>query len=437
MNRYTKILLAGTAAASLILVATTQANATSDPTDPLIEAAEEQAAANIEAVQQSDKIVPSFAASSSRVQVSETESIELLPALFEHSVTLPDAIDATAGLENVVAYRFSGGGVQGEFSLATGISVDEYLQGFYDDYGTQPQIVAAIVQMPATTDASRSSEPVQSLPVVAVDAPEFVADEMTYGEAWEPATTAQEEAALQSDVQARGAARYPDWIPESASVFVTKKNGLPQFKEFYLWSGPGQSPALVPAHWGIEMEVNLFNGAAPGSRPLTCAGEYKAQFFAINQHYTWSVGYGSSPAIDPTPYADYNDLFDECNRNSMSIGVMLPQLHPGASNGMPPMITVDVIAPKGTQTSNRMSANLQAVWDSGCQVNGVALTDCMGLFNGDSNWNSWFNAVGAPIPSKARPVLNYNNAKMGPGYCWGSNGYGESPSFAITCPAST
>jgi hypothetical protein len=54
----------------------------------------------------------------------------------------------------VQAYRFENAEIVGEYSPQTGLRPGEYLEDFEDLYGTQPEFVAVIVDVPARNSPS-------------------------------------------------------------------------------------------------------------------------------------------------------------------------------------------------------------------------------------------------------------------------------------------
>ena len=61
-------------------------------------------------------------------------------------------VDAARSVEfagyEISAYRFENAEIVGEFSPAGNVSVDEYVDTFVSDYGTEPQIVSAVIEVP-------------------------------------------------------------------------------------------------------------------------------------------------------------------------------------------------------------------------------------------------------------------------------------------------
>jgi hypothetical protein len=176
--------------------------------------------------------------------------------------------------------------------------------------------------------------------------------------------------------------------------------------------------ASANALWvGAEFEVNLYNDAIGGHRP-NCNYQYKDAFWAKNYGWNWAVmrsDYQAANLSSLGAYADYNDLSDSCNRNSIAIGLRYPQNIEYVNGGYGVMIWVS--APNGYKASSRVGGTVQAVWGGYCDSfpgSSMSSTDCMGVTAG-----SW--------PSSApafRLTANYNKGWTVPSKCWISTGKG-------------
>jgi hypothetical protein len=111
-------------------------------------------------------------------------------------------------------------------------------------------------------------------------------------------------------------------------------------------------------------------------------------------------------------YADYNDLSDPCEKNSMAIGFQAPwQLPDYPNNSQEVLVTIQ--APRGVEDTGRIGALVQSVNASQCLVAPwMARTDCMGIVSG---------SVGD------RPVLAEWRNWRAPARCWFSDNYGTDP----------
>jgi len=130
----------------------------------------------------------------------------------------------------------------------------------------------------------------------------------------------------------------------------------------------------------------------------------------------------TASADDLGVYADYNDLSDECKKNSIAIGVKNPTLM-GKSLSGDSGLTTEIWAPRGTEPSSHISGTVQAVSAKSCNTGlGVfmALTDCMGLTNISTHW------AGHPTGNYHRPTLGeHRNYFVAPAKCWLTGSYGN------------
>jgi len=340
-----------------------------------------------------------------------------------HPVSLPDAVEASRQLDDpVVAYAFTNSDIVGEYSPA-GQSVESFLQDFAADYGTQPQITGVVVereirQERETGRAARAAV-APGITSLEVAAPELTAAPMSPSARMRSMIAPPEQGAAPVVSTARSAAAAAaDWRPDDMEGYVQSAGGNVSFMTSYYWHS-GSRPDMVPANWGLEFEVNLYNGASSNFRPA-CLGGYKERFAAQNYGYSWRVVYQNGVAGDLGSlgaYADVNDLSDPCNRNSMAIGLRYPQ-RIASTNGGYGVIFV-ITAPKGTEATSGLGGVVQAVSDDYCRTalgGSMSLTDCMGVTAG-----SWPSGRGP----QSRITLNPDKGKRGPTYCWTSFGKGE------------
>lgn len=340
----------------------------------------------------------------------------LITVPFEHSVSLQEAIAATERTTyDVVGFRYDNPGIVGEYYLGSGIAPDEYLKDFTAQYGSAPQVVAAITEQPKDAVSKGTKGQKQSAVTLPVEVPEFVAPPIG-GPAVESLDTfISEQSTEQMAITASSYVAVRDsWKPSEVSVMIQNQGSSNYFEQFAYWPGPS-SPANVPYHVGVEIEVNLYNSASTAGRPA-CAIGYKDAFFAKNYGWNWAVWNSNyAPLTGVGAYADYNDLSDPCNRNSIAVGMRYPKNIPTSPNNSGYAIGVSITAPKGNQASNRIGAVWQLVDDTYCSNSSDnGLTDCMGL-------------GGLQLPSGmdgARGVLAESRNWTAPDRCWTSGDYG-------------
>lgn len=336
----------------------------------------------------------------------------------------------------VSAFRFENDVVVGEYSPSSGVDVETYLAEFNDLYGTQPEISHVVVEMP--TEQAKSLYMSKGL-TVSPPLSSTARSSSYVAPAADPARIEQlfesrrERAGIDMagvDQQARGAARAATrWEPTSVDVQITRPTSSTVLFDQYLNWYPGQaSTDVMNGEDGWEAEVNVYTDASAyqvNQRPncSVAAANYKDRPFAKNYGWNWSVMYDSGFGLNPLPsrlgaYADYNDLFDECNRNSIGIGIRSPQTLGAWPNGMQEMLIL-VTAPRGLDNIGRISGNIQPVNSTGCLLQPwLSNTDCMGLTQTGyqsrgtlASWRNW----------------------TAPTVCWNSGGYGEIPPSKYPC----
>lgn len=324
----------------------------------------------------------------------------------------------------VVAWRFENPEIVGELSANPQTSVEDFLRNFDESYGTQPQFVAAIIEVPADQAEARYASKRSAEHEIESTGPDFVADpvdpariDALLDERRANVGTAKSDMGIQSlPPQAK------NWFPEYADIIIQREDPLRiLFDQYYTWNGTDSKTSNLSADDGFEMEVNITTdnpAYQAGSRGLpACPAGYKDQPFAKNYDYEWwaalvNTGTGlTAMASDVNAYADYNDFGDNCNRNSMAIGFRTPQAIPSYPNGQQE-VAVQIMAFRGADTTGRISSGLvQSVNATGCVLQPwLSLTDCMGLSESTSGNRltlSEQSSVGWIAPPKCWSSLDY------------------------------
>ncbi len=225
------------------------------------------------------------------------------------------------------------------------------------------------------------------------------------------------------------------WDPDFADIASQSVSGGAEmyFQQYYNWNGYTTHTTLLNSWYGFEAEVNIettnsaYQSGTRGAGSL-CPSGYKDQPYAKNYSgIFWAafVNTGSgmgAMASSVEAYADYNDLLDACNRNSMAVGIRSPQNIPSHSSGMQE-IMLTILAHRGVDTSGPISGTMQTIEEDMCVYwgwTGPSNTDCMGVMQ---------QSVGE------RPTLGDWRGWWAPNKCWTSNGYGGSgyPPATYTC----
>lgn len=304
----------------------------------------------------------------------------------------------------------------------------------FEEYGAQPAVVHLVVQAPAEEVKSIGAREIESK--IGAEYKEVAAEPIS-----PDSSVGILLAAGQTDPQAAEERTNPSalasptrWDPDIAQQMVTRgpNDVNNKFTGHYVWASLNTAPYVLQAQHGLEFEVNIHsdNPLITGSgRPSCTPSNYKDVPFAKNYGWTWS-GYTGSPNPPGGTitnlaalglYADYNDLSDECNRNSIAVGLAIPQDIPLPYTSSQYYFGWSILAPRGIETSNRISAVIQSVSTHWCEANTwMPLTDCMGV------WNSGYGVN--------RPVLGAWRNWVAPNRCWTSMDYGSTTPVAFSCP---
>ncbi|QHC61131.1 hypothetical protein [Rathayibacter sp. VKM Ac-2760] len=353
---------------------------------------------------------PDVAVSSNPQQIQATRVT--LP--LAHPVKLKDAVSFASKLGTAVrAFSFNNGDIEGEYSPSPDQSVDTFLAGFAERFGTQPEVTGVVIEVPL--EQARMRAQARSAPLdpgaAAFDAPLATLSAKLERFATPPTATGGE--------MSRAAAAAGDWRPNDVEGQITNQNGRADFFMSYWWHS-GSVPAQMPTGFGAEFQIDLTDSSRPSetsSRP-NCAVAYKENMWAKNYDWNWALykpDYSAASQSTVGAYADINDLSDPCNRNSMAIGMRYPQKIQAANGGYGVMIWLS--APRGYRTSSMATGVVQAVSDSFCTTgagSGMALTDCMGVYAG-----SW--PLSTPM---TRTTLGATRNWSVPAKCWQSQGKG-------------
>lgn len=372
----------------------------------------------------------------SELNAQTLSSTMRVTAPFDHALSLQDALDlADARAVAIVGIRVDNETAVGEFSTAEGFTTQQYTEWFQKEFGVVPQATGWIMERARPFNKDGSPTPVPDEPIVVTELPEFRApsqvEESSATELEERSSALGEAPSATREMSARAASKR--WEPTVVEVDIeedTYNNGI-QFRQYAFWDG-GASPANKPNGFGMEFGVELYNGRG-GTRFVTnteCPSDYKSAFIAQNQNFKlWGVSTGrTSLSSSVNAYADYNDLFDSCGRNSITIGMRnpdkIPQFSPGKYS-----ILVSVLAPRGNRTSSHISGDVQLVDEVGCVFQPwLSLTDCMGL--GASLAPGGYDLHRATLSVDRKWVA-------GPNRCWVSGGSGYSKPVPVIPTSAT
>lgn len=345
---------------------------------------------------------------------------------FESSQSLSEAV-VTKSLFGypVLGYRFENDEIVGEFSPSSEVGVDNYLADFFADYGTAPEVKFAIIEIPVEL-ARKLHEDEARAPAKAPLRAEAAFEASPVDPVKIDALLAQFRARNPEKPEPRTARTATTWKPTQADIQVFRDSIFVDFSQYYYWDGSTARTGVMNSADGWEAEVNIYTshpdfqgGERGGSQ---CPGA-KDRPFAKNYNWTWSalVNTGSGMttlASAANAYADYNDLQDACNRNSMAIGIRSPQAIPSYPDGMQEVL-LNIQALRGQDETGRIGGVVQAVNGTWCSLNPwLSNTDCMGVGQSSSGnrltlaeWRNWI------APNKCWQSFSYGDVAPDPYYC--------------------
>jgi hypothetical protein len=416
---------------------------------------------------------------------------------FDHSVSLDDAADVMAGRdEDVVAYRFESEDLVGEWAPGDGETVADFLEEFDGEYDTEPEVVSVAVIPPEEANlrgglgASRALLADPLLEEIETDKPTLVADPATgpaivdFDEVTDAAFDQEDERVFtglstpQTTWGTLAAAPVGQltswkWGPSFAYGIVTKKkiNSVKYVavKMYFKWNGTDSSPTKIDSEFGAEFSVDFWgdywtndehrcqvpsaiidNSCLPtaprcqdidGSRRILTAYNQappdrpQGYYYAV---YMKGAGVGDSAKNVKKlgAYRDTNDVWDNCNRNSITVGLRDPQQITKRGDGTYKLYTsVRAWHPDGgkkdfvwnvdTDTTDDLYADVTTISRTNCPTEDVAnpnFTDCMGIpFPNGATWNPPNGQS-----SQTQTLLSRKSSLNGPNYCWTVHGHGES-----------
>ncbi|MFF1571234.1 hypothetical protein ACFVWR_00675 [Leifsonia sp. NPDC058292] len=351
-------------------------------------------------------------------------------APFDHPIRVEEAVQLASDRGvSIAGVRVENPTAEAEYTLTPDLTAAEFVEWFEGEFGVSPQAVGWIrnIERPVNANGTLADIPDEAAVITglpeAVAAPtkeESSADQLRE---WAEAEAGSVPSGKSSTtaIEPRGSTGV-GWRPNTVEVDIEPSSSTTlQFRQYAYW-GNGSSPMNTYPGFGLEFQMDLFNNATGTRLPgdIGCSGSHngKDAFIAKNYAYpAWGVTAGQSNLKSAvSAYADYNDIFDSCGRNSMSIGMRYPHEIPSFA---PTKYTVliTILASRGNSTSSRLGSSIQQVNDGSCIVPGVALTDCMGVTNGapPGGWDR----------EGSRAILNENRRWVAaPSRCWVSNAFG-------------
>lgn len=318
------------------------------------------------------------------------------PTTVEDALTLVDDVDL-----EVVGVRHEQPGIEGEFFIDNGQSLEAFLDGFEGETGTMPQAVSLIAAVDNADSASArngtyapSAAQVQEASEVVVEAsaslPEFIAPLATPTQDVDAKVAASAESAS-TDTASRLASAT--WFPHYNEIFAMQSFSDVEGADtasvavYSIWNGGSNSPDVIPTDWGIEVDTYQYNDAMIGVRPGCAPGVYAAFWGSKGSGpsgvASWYI-YNLSSELPQTTlgaYYDWVDGLDACSDQSLSIGIGYPRSLSAYSETTGGSVVLQTVihTARGTKSSSPMSVNMQANSNDCNDVNRGPASDCMGL----------------------------------------------------------
>jgi hypothetical protein len=409
---------------------------------------------------------------------------------FDHAVSLGDAVDVMSNRsETVLGYRYESNDIVGEW-FPDSETVSDFLYESQTKYATVPAVAQVIVLDPSATlmvggsGMSRVRQ-MASLPDSIVTNKPVLVPALATGPEIQAFQASVDDAVSTENSQVVAGLVAPDatwgpmalapspsllrWDPSRADIRIQKivvsvPGGVVRkvrFDSNYYWNGVRTSPTKVDSNFGLEFSNDVVGNhyaknayrcelpLVPQCWPIigaSCDKSESQNWLVANMHgwswrvyvYAASTAAASKGAKAITPYADYNDLWDECNRNSITIGLRYPEKIPQLADGSY-RLRVVIDAPKGpgnfgqsSDNSDKVSSIVQAVERISCSQSEslhlkTSLTVCMGA------------NVAVPWLAYGRPyekLLALKPDRVGPNYCWTVSNYGLNTPVRYTCGGS-
>lgn len=300
----------------------------------------------------------------------------------EHPVSIDAIVEAAAQLPVApMGYRFEQDGVEGEFYPNGAEDVAQFKDDFLGDYGTEAEIVGVVLApQAASAEVSRVAVGVEIVDLAAGLAP---FDAPPVNEDGEVVERAESEPPANGGPQLRAAG---SWVPTYMEVgAMNQMNNQAVISTYNFWEYG--TPTAFPSGWGMEINTYMLNSAMGSSlRPL-CPSGYQRAFWAGRSTssndgiISWSI-FNSQAALNKASigaYWDWVDTFDECDTQSMTIGIGYPRNISLDPNGYYVIQTV-IRTNKGSVARNPAGGYYQGITDD-CGLMSPA-SHCMGLNTG-------------------------------------------------------
>lgn len=331
----------------------------------------------------------------------------------QHSISLQDAASEAPGFPaRVIGFGYSNPAVSGAFFPSATYSREQFLEDFAAEHASLPQIVSFFTA-PGTLEDLQKAQAKK----VPVRSPKFTSPQPPKEGSRSQQMLNQLQPDASPSVQSL-AVEEDSWFPEDNEIRTYDSGGNAVVKSSYKWNQGSGSLSNFDSKYGFEAEIHLrSDGKYSGVRPFcyelfheepASMDTVKKHFWAQNQNWSsWSVAtlVSASPGAESIEaYADYNDLGDGCDTQSIAVGIGRPANIPGQTQTTYGF-SVSIVAPPGEVPVNHLyTAGLQAVsHDCGLPWGNTAHTDCMAVtqlpYPTSDGYHIALNENGAAYPS--------------------------------------
>lgn len=213
------------------------------------------------------------------------------------------------------------------------------------------------------------------------------------------------------------------WSPEWVGTKIENRASSVLFSQQSQY-GTTTRLSNIEAGFGLEMEVNLhadpaanLSGKKPFCENSVGAVASDSYYFAKNNDYfNYNLYAGGGDLSETEWYLDYNDLSDNCNIQSIALGIVEPQKLATIQNPGVDTLIWNIETPKGTTPKNTVTSLWQLVENETCLSPAGSLmnpTDCMGL-----------NTTREPS-QPPRQISSLKRNLQGPAVSWHSDYHGH------------
>ncbi|MGL5858071.1 MAG: hypothetical protein ACRC35_06645 [Angustibacter sp.] len=323
---------------------------------------------------------PVLASESRAAVVSASQRQNSEPGLhtveLDHPVSVEDAVRLTSQLDvPIVELRMTGAGVLGGLVPSSGESPAAQAlwveSAFTARFGRAPAVSAVVVEADggSVVDERVRSTLTAAAPARLTDTPGGMSAPVTgliRGRTIGPRQAPQD---------------FDSHFPSSwVGLAYTRRGPGPPRRatdnNFLYNARFGARPSNFPDDWGLEMGMTLYNPALSGLPRPACGldgGDSDDDFWAKTWNTNGAV-WGTNVPPGSAPYADYNIQSDDCNANSLELGIGFPR---ALRQGVIYVVFSETGA--GTQPRSPMSASMALKSNDCNNIGSAPNTDCMGL----------------------------------------------------------